>query len=218
LMDVNMPVMNGIEATKLYRFSALGRKYVPIVSFTADATEEAGRRCKEAGMDACLVKPIEPNHLIATIEALVDGAKGSEPSNEARNVVNYDSARSSKRGRNLPAVDESMLRRLEDLGGKQFVDELATEFIDDVDEMIEKLKVIAASGDVMAFREQLHALRSAAANLGARGIYELCLQWRLIASEDLAERGEAHLRELGREVERVRAKLQTRLMVSDAAV
>lgn len=218
LMDVNMPVMNGIEATKLYRFSALGRKHVPIVAFTADATEEAGRRCKEAGMDAWMVKPIEPNRLIETIEALVDGAKSSEPSGEARNIVDHESARSSKRGRKLPTVDESMLRALEDLGGKRFVDELATEFIDDVDEMIEKLKAIVASGDVMAFREQLHALRSAAANLGARGIYELCLKWRLIASEDLAERGEAHLSELGLEVERVRAKLQTRLMLSDAAV
>ena len=217
LMDVNMPVMNGIEATKLYRFGALGRKHVPIVAFTADATEEAGRRCKEAGMDAWLVKPIEPNRLIETIEVLVHGAEGSESIAKASNVANHDLACSSKRGGKLPAVDESMLRALEDLGGKRFVDELATEFIHDVDEMMKKLKAIVASGDVMAFREQLHALRSAAANLGARGIFELCLKWRLIASEDLAKRGEAHLSELGREVERVRAELQTRLMESNAA-
>jgi two-component system sensor histidine kinase RpfC len=63
LMDVNMPVMNGIEATKLYRFAALGRPHVPVVALTADATEEVARRCEEAGMDACITKPIEPNRL-----------------------------------------------------------------------------------------------------------------------------------------------------------
>ncbi len=68
LMDVNMPVMNGIEATKLYRFASLGRERVPIIALTADATAEARARCDEAGMDACLTKPIEPARLLEIIE------------------------------------------------------------------------------------------------------------------------------------------------------
>ena len=78
LMDVNMPVMNGIEATKLYRFAALGRPRVPIVALTADATEEVARRCEEAGMDACVTKPIEPRRLLEIIDSLVHNA-GKNP-------------------------------------------------------------------------------------------------------------------------------------------
>ena len=79
LMDVNMPVMNGIEATKLYRFASLGMPRIPIVALTADATAEASARCEEAGMDACVTKPIEPARLIEMIESLVaDEAAGTE--------------------------------------------------------------------------------------------------------------------------------------------
>ena len=63
LMHMNLPVMNGIETTKLYRFLSLDRPYVPIVAVMAEATEEAKRRCQEAGMDACITMPIERHQL-----------------------------------------------------------------------------------------------------------------------------------------------------------
>ena len=76
LMDVNMPVMNGIEATKLYRFASLGMPRIPIVALTADATAEASARCEEAGMDACVTKPIEPARLIEIIDVPGGGRGG----------------------------------------------------------------------------------------------------------------------------------------------
>ena len=69
LMDLNMPGTDGITATKLHRFNALGRRHVPILGLTADATPEAAERCREAGMEGCLVKPIEPAHLAAAVAA-----------------------------------------------------------------------------------------------------------------------------------------------------
>ena len=78
-------------------------------------------------------------------------------------------------------------------------------------EILDVLAEAAVSGDLKLFREQLHALRSAAANIGARGIYEMCLGWRHIAPEDFAIRGEAHLKKLGEEFERVRMALRGRL-------
>src|SRR4029077_6383285 len=71
LMDLNMPVMNGIEATKLYRFSSIGQPHVPIVALTADATTDAWARCKEAGMDGCVTKPIEPARLLDVIDSVL---------------------------------------------------------------------------------------------------------------------------------------------------
>jgi two-component system, sensor histidine kinase RpfC len=212
LMDVNMPVMNGIEAAKLYRFAALGRPHVPVVALTADATEEVARRCEEAGMDACITKPIEPNRLLEIIATLVpEQNKDAQLVPSSADVANYPGARPRLRAAPTSAVDVQTLDALEELGGKDFVDELASQFIKDGNEVLDALAEAAASGDLKAFREQLHALRSAAANVGARGIYEMCLGWRHIAPEDFAIRGETHLKKLNEEFERVRMALRGRL-------
>jgi two-component system sensor histidine kinase RpfC len=212
LMDVNMPVMNGIEATKLYRFAALGRPHVPVVALTADATEEVARRCEEAGMDACITKPIEPNRLLEIIATLVPNeGKPAQDAPSSAEIASYPTARPRLRAATTSAVDVQTLNALEELGGKDFVDELAAQFIKDGSEVLDFLAEAAASGDLAAFREQLHALRSAAANIGARGIYEMCLGWRHIAPEDFAIRGEAHLKKLNEEFERVRMALRGRL-------
>ena len=75
LMDVNMPVLNGIDATKLYRFSAIGHKAVPIVALTADAFPDTRRRCAEAGMVACMAKPVDAEELLAMISEILTGAE-----------------------------------------------------------------------------------------------------------------------------------------------
>ena len=211
LMDVNMPVMNGIEATKLYRFASLDQPHVPIVALTADATEEVGRRCEEAGMDACITKPIEPHRLLEIIETLVrDVGKHLQPAAKSSEVASYTSARARSRTAASAAIDLQTLKALENLGGEKFVDELAVQFVDDAADILHNLGEITASGNVQAFREQLHALRSAAANVGARGIYEMCLAWRSIEPEDLASQGEVYLNGLRDEYERVRVAFQKR--------
>jgi two-component system, sensor histidine kinase RpfC len=207
-----MPVMNGIEAIKLYRFAALGRPHVPVVALTADATEEVARRCEEAGMDACITKPIEPNRLLEIIATLVpDEGKPAQEMPSSAEIASYPAAQPRLRATATSAIDVQTLNALEELGGKDFVDELASQFIKDGSDVLDALAEAAALGDLKAFREQLHALRSAAANIGARGIYEMCLGWRHIAPEDFAIRGEAHLKKLNDEFERVRMALRGRL-------
>jgi two-component system sensor histidine kinase RpfC len=216
LMDVNMPVMNGIEATKLYRFASLGRPHVPIVALTADATEEVKRRCREAGMDACATKPIEPHRLLEIIGTLVeDPAKGPRVVSSKAEAAGH--ALVAARNAREAAVDLDTIDALESLGGKEFVDELAAQFLDDAADILRQLSDITTAGDTLAFREQLHALRSAAANIGARGIYEMCLAWRQIAPEDLASQGESYLKALREEFERVCVALRGRLSKRDVA-
>jgi two-component system sensor histidine kinase RpfC len=214
---VNMPVMNGIEATKLYRFAALGRPHVPIVALTADATEGAKRRCEEAGMDACVTKPIEPYRLLAIIDSLLHNAGNTQSAAHPGETGAHSGERLRKSPAKAATVDFDALKKLENLGGKEFLDELATQFLDDAADILRDLARIMASGDVQGFREQVHALRSAAANIGARGIYEMCLAWRQISPEELANRGEAHLKDLREEFERVCVVLQERLSERDAA-
>ena len=81
LMDVQMPEMNGLEATAAIRqHEAAGGGHVPIVALTAHALQGDRERCLAAGMDAYLVKPIDVEEMIATVETCAES--GSPPLTE----------------------------------------------------------------------------------------------------------------------------------------
>jgi len=208
LMDVNMPVLNGIEATKLHRFASLGKPRLPIVALTADATPETKQRCEEAGMDACVIKPIEPARLINIIESIVGEKTVSDEqafteSETVKRITSHPKFRST----DSAAIDVRALTDLESLGGAKFVEELIADFCRDTDALLDELKQSAKAVDVTLFREQLHAMRSGAANIGARRIYKMCLSWRHIGERELQQRGTDYLAKLAGEFEQVREAL-----------
>lgn len=209
LMDVNMPVLNGIEATKLYRFASLGKPRLPIVALTADATPETKQRCEEAGMDACVIKPIEPARLLSIISSIVSEKQVSDQetfteSETVKRIASHPKFKAS----DVSPIDVRALTDLEALGGTKFVDELIADFVRDTETLLEELEQSAKSCDVNAFREQLHAMRSGAANIGARRIYKMCLSWRHIGERELEQRGTDYLAKLGNEFGAVRAALK----------
>ncbi|WP_312224172.1 ATP-binding protein [Rhizobium rhizoryzae] len=206
LMDVNMPVMNGIEATKFYRFASLGTVAIPIVGFTADATGEARQRCLDAGMMECLTKPIEPKRLIAEIDRLLDGAIPVARESSEETGTDADSPSASEQ----PVIDSGTTAALAQLGGDEFVDALLTQFVDDSANAMKALANAVAEENVGEFRNSAHALRSAAANVGAMRIYQMCLDWREIADRELSESGEIHVHELHEEIDRFRQELDSR--------
>jgi CheY-like chemotaxis protein len=75
-MDIQMPVMNGYEATKAIR--ALKRpdaQTIPIIAMTADAFSEAIRKCGEAGMNGHIAKPLDVGKLKSTLERVLGGER-----------------------------------------------------------------------------------------------------------------------------------------------
>ncbi len=76
LMDIRMPEMDGLEAAAAIR--ALDRpdaKKIPIIALTANAFDEDVQRSLQAGMNAHLSKPVEPDHLYRTLEDLIEKAE-----------------------------------------------------------------------------------------------------------------------------------------------
>jgi CheY-like chemotaxis protein len=65
-MDMQMPVMGGLDATRLIRASGTAHR-IPIVAITANAFSEDRERCLAAGMDDFIAKPFNPDNLYATI-------------------------------------------------------------------------------------------------------------------------------------------------------
>lgn len=215
LMDINMPVMNGLDATKLYRFTALGQPHLPIVALTADSTPEVAQRCIEAGMDACVTKPVEPARLLELIQKIIPASREAPPEPTPQLVTDISAHPRFRPASALPSIDERTLGELEELGGPAFLAELIKEFLRDADVLAQTLADAAATGNVRAFRDTAHALRSAAANIGAKGLYDLCLQWRQIAVAELSDSGVRHVERLMAELERARRALLKHRVLAD---
>ena len=188
LMDLNMPVMNGLDATKFYAFAMVGQDRVPVIALTADATEQTAEKCRKAGMVACLNKPIEPK---ALLHAVAQHALHRLPETQLSLQENTDPA--------LGPVDPRALNDLEKLGGKTFVSEIVAQFISDAALVLQKLGESVQAQDVTGFRDHAHALRSCAANVGAQIVYRRCLDLRDIDEGELARAGLTHVRALERD-------------------
>ena len=80
LMDVRMPVMDGLEATAAIRkLDRPDAKTVPIIAMTANAFDEDVQLSLQAGMNAHLSKPVEPERLYQTLEELIWEAEAARP-------------------------------------------------------------------------------------------------------------------------------------------
>ena len=202
LMDLNMPVMNGIEAANFYRFAVPAADAVPIIALTADATEETAYKCREAGMRDCLSKPINAAQLLSVVAEysvsqpnVPEKAIAAEPGSVSGAVAGSD------------PIDEDALRNLAALGGDSFVSEIVSQFVKDAAGVLAKLAQAVSVHDVDGFRDHAHALRSCAANVGAQAVYRKCLDLRAIEANELVRDGERHMRQLEAEFEEARACL-----------
>lgn len=167
LMDVNMPGMNGLEATRMFRLAMPGSPRLPILALTADATAEMERKCLEAGMDGCITKPVTPGRLIAAIDEQVGSAPVPAQDHGVTLIADHPRFPST-----IPALDHAVLAELQALGGTSFVDELMEGFIADARGLIGRIDDAVDAQDMTAFRFELHALCSGAANVGATSLRE----------------------------------------------
>jgi PAS domain S-box-containing protein len=175
LMDVQMPVMDGLEATRELREreSAMGRR-TPIVALTASAMSGELSRCLSAGMDGLLTKPIEVARLREVLEQYV-GAPEEEtddmtPTDEERANA-PDAAGTAHTG---PPIDMSRLRALigED---EEFIRELCQAFISTTDEILPRLEKALATGDRTGLAAAAHKLKGGSQSICAERIAVLAL-------------------------------------------
>jgi len=197
VLAADLPGISGLEATKLVRFAQTGRPHLPVIGLTSGETDLSTEICMDAGMDACLVKLIEPDHLIDLVESFMPADLGQPRDVEATNIpptMSSIPAKPAKEQRS--AIDPTVLADLEKLGGKPFVDDIVAQFLSDARSTMDALNEAVRQVDTHSFHDQAHALRSCAANVGARPIYEKCLAWRALSETELAVHGKAYMHEL----------------------
>ncbi|HEX7523516.1 MAG TPA: ATP-binding protein [Candidatus Deferrimicrobium sp.] len=221
LLDLHMPVMGGIEAAKLSRFMLPGSSRMPIVALTADATPEARAECKEAGMDACLTKPIDTRMLFDLFETLVPGggAVRRSPEEGAPEAEETAAAAASETSEKIPCLDPRYLRELSDLGGSSdFVVRLAWTFLKGSKEKVRGLERALADRDVEKVRELAHALKGNSGQIGALSLMGACERFSGIGAGELERNGETYLEEVKEQLSRARTALDEYLGTRNSAV
>jgi two-component system sensor histidine kinase RpfC len=209
VLDVNMPVMGGIEAAKIYRMTSIGSVAIPLLALTADATPATRDRCLEAGMAACAVKPVEPARLLALIDEIVGKARdeGARSAALADPRIADIAAHPRFRGALPPALDAHVVSGLRMLGGDEFVTEVADSARSESRARFEDLRTAASLGDVAGFRAQAHGLHSVAANIGAKHLSDICRPFETTSADELYRQSPAWLADVEAELERVEAAL-----------
>ncbi|MBI1238830.1 MAG: PAS domain-containing protein [Alphaproteobacteria bacterium] len=164
LMDLHMPNMDGIEATTAIRRGAGEAARVPIIAVTANAFPEDAARCLAAGMTAHLPKPFRQEDLVITLaESLGLLARETAGTPAAAKAVSVTPAK--------PALDPAMLEALEADAGADLVASIVETFREDTRAKLQDLlRLIDRNGAPEEARRLVHALKSAAANVGAAAL------------------------------------------------
>jgi PAS domain S-box-containing protein len=215
LMDVQMPVMDGFEATAAIREreKTIGG-HIPIVAMTAHAMKGDRERCLAAGMDGYLSKPFRPNELFRAVEQFKAGGEASpgawgRPQHSRKRSLRGTSRRqqhAADSSVNLPIFDKrEALHRVGE--SVDILKELVALFSDECPKQLDRIEHAHREGDMPGLARAAHALKSSVAIFAAPAAHAAALRLEMMGREgDAAEFPEAW-EKLHREVDRLKAAL-----------
>ena len=150
LMDCQLPLLGGYEATEKIRVAEGTTRHTPIVAVTGSSLPSEQQRCLAAGMDDCVLKPLTLKELDRVLARWILPDWTGDPRHAALD---------------MEVVEH--LRRLGESVGEDLIGQLTLIFVEDSEVAISALREALGDGDTAAVVRLTHALNGASANLGA---------------------------------------------------
>src|SRR5262249_9300746 len=171
LMDVQMPEMDGLEATRHIRQLYPEDRRPRIIALTANALKEDRDVCMAAGMDDYLSKPVDVGRLQMALQRWGRRGCSSVPEPPAGTPAAAPSGNGD--------MDEAVLaelRHLQQHGRPNLILDMLKTFRGDAPQYLAAMRTATDAGDASQLRTSAHNLKGAAASLGARRLAALCLE------------------------------------------
>ncbi len=175
LMDVQMPVMDGLEATRLVREEL--NLTIPVIALTANAIKGENERCKKAGMNDFVSKPFDEAELIAKLLNWITPAPDSKPASAA--------ARELSVAGNAKLYDLSSLKQIS-RGDKTFEEKMLNLFIDQTPQLFREMYAAFKEGSFLVVRALAHKVKPSIDNMGINSLYSLVKDIEKIAGDGSA--------------------------------
>jgi CheY-like chemotaxis protein len=224
LMDVQMPEMDGLEATREVRRSFKPACQPRIIALTADAMKEDRERCLTAGMDDYVSKPIQVSELISALNRTpplisngptLSQSAGSVESKEhppsKGQPANISESATQEMQPSAEVIDASALKRLRDTLGKQvdiLLPTLVKSFIDDGNRLLDEASRALQQKNAQDLRRAAHTLKSNGATFGATMLSALAKQLEQLGREGQFEGAAELIERAGREFVKAKTELE----------
>jgi len=164
-MDVQMPRLDGLETTRRLRAGGGPNARTPVVALTANAFVEDVARCREAGMDAHIAKPVRAATLRSAVEAILSGRLPVAPGRPAPEAMSPEI--------DGPVIDENAIAALEADMPAGAVRALVRSFRVEQGRQVAELRTMLARGDSMTLARTAHSIKGAARLFGAEMLASL---------------------------------------------
>jgi signal transduction histidine kinase/CheY-like chemotaxis protein/HPt (histidine-containing phosphotransfer) domain-containing protein len=188
LMDMQMPEMDGLEATRRLRKNGRNESSPRIIAMTANVAKEDRQACFEAGMNDYLSKPIRVNELVAALKKCVPaGADASIHAAAVRSAADLGSGPSSLRPRDSePSFDPAAMDQLRSLVNDDCaaLSELITAYLNDTRRLLRDLRQALETDNANLLRRAAHSLKSSSRDFGALGLSALGKTMEQIGKEN----------------------------------
>ncbi len=167
LMDVRMPEMDGLQATRAIRARGGRLQTVPIIAFTANAYPEDVKACSEAGMNDFVIKPVRKKVMVAAIlRALSSQAPTAD---EAPPLV---PAETPSTGIPSPLDREAFDNLVTEIGEDSAFEMLAL-FVKETEDRLKRLRTLSVETDRVTIGREAHSLKGEGATFGLREVAQL---------------------------------------------
>ncbi len=166
LMDVQMPEMDGLEATRTIKAAYATHQQPYIMAITANATQKDRQQCLDAGMDDYLSKPVR-------FEDLVEALQRSRP---RESTPNQEALSHEETPQDIPAQAVFSPHELRHVAGddQDFIREVLESYLADAPSLITTMRRTLAAGDAPALARAAHSLKSTSMMLGADVLADVC--------------------------------------------
>ncbi len=207
LLDVNMPRLNGIETSIMWRKMEGDSSHLPIIGVTADTTNETEANCLAAGMNMRITKPVDAKLLLNVIAEYCADKSSPQAVVQKLHPVSSTIVAEHNDANPSPTLDQAQIDYLLSIGDLEFFGDMIDSFREDIDETMSSMRVAVTNQDAEQFRFCAHAFKSSSNNIGAVSLTEIASQLENITDSDFQSKGSRYLAKIETEIVQIHQAL-----------